>query len=102
MLHIKQEGTALQSKQNSFKSAKGHNLNCMDTVLGTGTGIQHFLKNICGPQWIPGIGYDMGTCIGYRYVSQNRVSLHLTIHVHGGVYKGNTTKSRKSKMIKKC
>ena len=32
---------------------------------GTDTGIHHFLKNICGTQWILDIGYDTGTNIRY-------------------------------------
>jgi hypothetical protein len=35
------------------------NLSCTDT--GTGTGIHHFFKNICGTQWILNIGYNTGT-----------------------------------------
>jgi hypothetical protein len=49
-----------------------------------GSGIQHFLKDICGPSM--DIGYDMGTSIRYKYVCQNGVSVHPRLQVLALVY----------------
>ena len=35
---------------------------------GTDTGIHHFLKNICGTQWILDIGYEYQVRYGYGYM----------------------------------